>query len=950
MASSVKKLTVATVVGCLVATTSTARAQRLSPPAERFPAELDRYIATVLSQWQIPGLAIAVVRNDSTLVAKGYGVRELGRPERVDANTVFDIASLGKSFTATAAAILVDRGLLRWDDPVRRHLPTLVLPTDSLTTQVTVRDFLSHRTGLDAANTMWVPTAVRRDDVLRRMRYLRPVVPFRQTMVYSNIGYTVAGEALASAAHMSFEALLRDVVITPLHMPSTTWTYEQAATMPNVAASHANIDGRQQVVPRERQREAIAPAAAVQSSASDLTRWMRLHLNNGVLDGTRYVSDSAMREIHSVQSRIPTTPAMRAARLVQDTVIGYGMGWQIMDYRGHRVIWHSGNGDGQIAWMALFPNDKLGIAVMVNTWAAPMIHTALINRIADTYLGYPPRDWAAEVFPRRDADDSARAANRRAMIAMRSSAPPRLPLAAYAGRYDHPLFGPIWIRLAGPGLTLQMGGGRIADLEYHGADAFYVVWRDPFFREYYPTHVTFATSGDSVISFTTTISRDQFTARKEGEGAAPAAVSRGAGEVVPQSSVVALEDVTIIDGGGSPPQPRRTVVIRDGRVAEIFATGARPLPADAQRPRVAGMFVVPGLIDAHVHLTSFATRPGQDSVLALLFQSGVTTVRDMAGDAVMLSERQRVARDPMSSWPRIYYSAVMAGPTFMASDPRTVPASHGVPPGPSPWLRAIYDTTNITLAVDVAKWTGATGIKLYADLPGSALARITAEAHTQGMRVWAHAAVIPARPRDAVRAGADVLSHADILIAEALPQMPATFAAAAALRQYDAIPVTDSALTRLLGEMKDAGTLLEPTLVTAQRIAARARNDQSRRALWQIDRWSYDITRRAHDAGIPIVAGTDLMGTPGRDSLALIHDELELLVREAGLSPLQAIQSATRNGARAIGIEKDYGTIEVGKVADMVVLRGDPLADIRNTRTIAFIVKAGRLVPREGSR
>lgn len=136
-------------------------AQR-TPTAERFPAELDRYIAAVLADGQIPGLAIAVVRNDSTLVAKGYGVRELGKPEPVDANTVFDIASLPKSFTATAAAILVDRGMLRWDDPVNRHLPDLILPTTELTANATVRDFLSHRTGLEAANMMWVLTAVDR--------------------------------------------------------------------------------------------------------------------------------------------------------------------------------------------------------------------------------------------------------------------------------------------------------------------------------------------------------------------------------------------------------------------------------------------------------------------------------------------------------------------------------------------------------------------------------------------------------------------------------------------------------------------------------------------------------------------------------------------------------------------------------------------------------------------
>ena len=506
---SVKKFTLATM---LLATPL--GAQTRGVPAEPFPAVLDRYIANVVAQWQIPGLAIAIVRNDSTLVAKGYGVRTLGKPERVDENTVFDIASLAKSFTATATAILVDRGVLSWDDPVHRFLPDLVLPTDSLTQRATVRAFLSHGTGLEAANMMWVPTAVDRAEVLRRMRYLRSVAP-PGLMVYSNVGYSVAGEAAAAAAGKPFEHLLRDLLIKPLGLTSTTWTYEQAATMPNVVSSHATIDNRQQVIARELQRQAIAPAAAVQSTAADMARWLRLHIDNGVLEGRRFVSDSAMREMHSVQSRIPTTPAMRAARLVQDsTVVGYGLGWQSMDYRGHRLFWHTGNGDGQIAYMAIYPNERLGFVVMVNTWSAPFVHAALANYIADTYLGYEPRDWAAAEFARIPAADSARAANERAMIAMRSSAPPPAPLQSYDGKYEHPLFGPIWIRQARGGLTLQMGEGRIADLEYHGANTFYAVWRDPLFRSVYSTHVNFMMEGGSVVSFSMRLNRDEFTATK----------------------------------------------------------------------------------------------------------------------------------------------------------------------------------------------------------------------------------------------------------------------------------------------------------------------------------------------------------------------------------------------------------------------------------------------------
>ena len=443
---SVKKLAldslpVAQCVSLLFA--SSIGAQQRTPPTERFSADLDGYIQKVLVDGRIPGIAIAVVRNDSVLVTKGYGVREMGKPDRVDENTVFDIASLAKSFTAAAVAVLVDRRILQWDDPVRKYLPDLVLPNDQLTTHATVRDFLSHRTGLEAVNMMWVLTAVDRAEVLRRMRYVPVRLSPRQSMIYSNIGYSVAGEAAAAAARTTFEALLRDLVIEPLGLSSSTWSYEQAATMPNVASSHATIGGRQQPIRREVQRQPIGAAAAVQSNVTDLARLMRLQLNNGVLDGTRYVSDSSMRTMHTIHVPIATTPAMRAARLVEDTLVGYGLGWQVMDYRGHPLLWHTGNGDGQIAYMALLPRERLGVVVLVNTWSAPLIHAALVNRILDTYLGHEARDWAGETLARVPATLRAQDSAMRAVAEMKSDAPPPLPLSAYAGRYDHPLFGPI---------------------------------------------------------------------------------------------------------------------------------------------------------------------------------------------------------------------------------------------------------------------------------------------------------------------------------------------------------------------------------------------------------------------------------------------------------------------------------------------------------------------------
>ena len=522
--STVKKLTLCLCLGTPIP--GVLAGQQLTPPAERFPAELDRYISKALADWQVPGLAIAVVRNDSILVMKGYGVRRLGSAEPVDEHTGFDIASLAKSFTATAAAVLVDRGRLRWDDPVQRHLPDLVLPTPELTANATVRDFLSHRSGLEPANMMWVLTAVDRAELLRRVRHLRVGAPLRTSFLYSNVGYTVAGEAAAAAAGTTFEELLRDVVITPLRLRETTWSSEQAAGLDNVASPHATIAGRQQPIRREPQRHSTAPAGAVQSSASDLAQWMRFHLALGVLDGTRFVSESAMREMQTAQVSAPTPPAMRTARLVEDSIVGYGLGLQVMDYRGHPMRWHTGNGDGQLAYLALLPRDRLGVVVLVNTWSAPSIHTALLSRILDTYLGYEPRDWAGEALARRPGLERARDSAARVMDEMKSASPPPLPLDRYAGRYDEPLFGPVFVRLEQSGLTLQMGAGQVADLEYHGGNAFLTRWRDPLYRELFGSHVEFEGEGDGIARLRTQINRDEFTATRNGP---PTPVGVGAG-------------------------------------------------------------------------------------------------------------------------------------------------------------------------------------------------------------------------------------------------------------------------------------------------------------------------------------------------------------------------------------------------------------------------------------
>ena len=387
---------------------------------------------------------------------------------------------------------------------------------------------------------------------------------------------------------------------------------------------------------------------------------------------------------------------------------------------------------------------------------------------------------------------------------------------------------------------------------------------------------------------------------------------------------VVLTGVTIFDGTGRAAEPGQSLLIEGERIAAIFPTGSRPLPAGATIHDLAGRYLIPGLIDTHVHV---ATDPsGEDSRArterrlrgALL--GGVTAVRDMAGDVRALASLQRDALLGEITSPDIYYAALFAGPSFFA-DPRTHDAARGLTPGQVPWMRAITDTTDIRRAVMEARGTGATAIKLYAALDGELARRITAEAHARGLMVWAHAALRPARPLEVVEAGVDATSHAS-LAALAMDSV-----------RRAAVDLGDPGLDTLFSAMVRRRTLFEPTLLIfaddppALRLAGA-------------------VAGAAHRRGVTIVAGTDTLGAADADSLGLpnLHRELELLVTRAGLSPAEALESATRHAAVVLGAQAVRGTIEVGKLADVVVLRDDPLLDIRHTRSIELVMKRGRVV------
>jgi imidazolonepropionase-like amidohydrolase len=372
------------------------------------------------------------------------------------------------------------------------------------------------------------------------------------------------------------------------------------------------------------------------------------------------------------------------------------------------------------------------------------------------------------------------------------------------------------------------------------------------------------------------------------------------------------------DSTGAAPKPGHTIEITDGRITAI-----RPsVQGDTPTLDVAGSFVTPGLIDVHVHLPQdeVRLRAALDSMLSM----GITSVREMA--TFLPDVADSLAVPDSTRFPRLYWSAFWNGPTLM-DDPRIRDRYASL--GDVPWLLAVTDATDIPAEARRARKSGVTGIKVVSDLGPSQLQAIAESAHAAGLRFWTHAVVFPTRPSAVVASGADVISHAAFSVWEVPEELPTTYndphpwnifgpPAPYATASYD-----DPAIVGVLEAMRSRGVILDPTITLMTLLGEEART------------WAVNLTRLAHEMGIPIATGTDTF---------LLFDEIDALVDDVGLSPLEAIASATSVGAAAVGVDEDLGSVEVGKVADLLVYPADPSVDIGVLRRPSHVIRGGQLV------
>lgn len=410
------------------------------PPPPAAGTDFDTVVREALDAWGVPGAAVAVVRGDEVVYLAGHGVREVGSPERVTPDTLFPIASCTKAFTTTAMAMLVDDGKMRWDDPVRMHVPYFRLHDPVADAAVTLRDLVTHRTGVRSHDLLWYRSPLPQEELIRRVEHLKLDRPFRTTFQYQSVMFTTAGHAVTSASGTPWGEFVEHRIFRPLEMKTATVTTAAAEKAADRATGHRRgADGRAVVMPWYR-IETPDAAGSVCASVRDLAQWARFQLGDGTFAGQRLVSSQALAETHTPQV------AMRLEGVARDMnpdtlQMSYGLGWLIYDYRGHLLWAHAGTIDGFRTYIALAPREKLAV-VLVNNLDKSQMNLPLTNTLLDSLLELPRKDWNAHfrAVSRQQEQEQVKAAQVRLAERRRGTRSSR-ELAAYAGVYEEPAYG-----------------------------------------------------------------------------------------------------------------------------------------------------------------------------------------------------------------------------------------------------------------------------------------------------------------------------------------------------------------------------------------------------------------------------------------------------------------------------------------------------------------------------
>ena len=453
-------------------------------------ADFDAYVTRTLKEFDVPGMAVAIVKDGEVVLEKGYGVRERGRPAPVDAHTLFAIASNTKAFTTASLAILMDEHKVDWNDRVVDHLPWFQMSDPYVTREMTVRDLLVHRSGLGLGAgdlLFWPTTTYTTREVAEHLRYVPLSTGFRSAYAYDNILYAVAGLTIEQVSGKSWAEFVHERIFGPVGMTESRASCTELQPGDNVATGHAKFDFKDlRPVPALAWDNNLA-AGGINSNVHDMAKWMQVQLDGGKLppgpDGKirRLFSAERQQEMWSVVTPIPIwEPALPALRPLKPNFLGYGHGWGLSDYRGKKIVSHTGGWPGQVSRLTLVPELKLGVIVLTNQEVGAAFQ-AVTWRVLDAFMQAPATDWvAAYAEAVKKGADNADDSWAKHVAARDPDSKPSLPPARYAGTYRDAWYGDVTLTKEGDKLVLRFSktAQLLGDLEPWQHDTFLVRWRD----------------------------------------------------------------------------------------------------------------------------------------------------------------------------------------------------------------------------------------------------------------------------------------------------------------------------------------------------------------------------------------------------------------------------------------------------------------------------------------
>jgi CubicO group peptidase (beta-lactamase class C family) len=439
-------------------------------------------------------------------LAKGYGVRRLGEPTPVDAKTLFGIASNTKAFTATALGLLVEEGKIEWDGPVTRYLPWFQMWDPYVTREMTIRDLLVHRSGLGlgAGDLLLFPeTTYSRREILRRLRFVPLARSFRSAYAYDNILYLAAGEVIEAVSGLTWEEFIAERILKKANMVSSRPRHSADAAGMNVAIPHAPLETGIAPEPID-ENDNMNPAGGIISCAEDMAKWMLIHLDEGKLPGgARLFSARTEWELTSLVTPIAVTPPAAELLAQRANFRGYGLGFNVNDYRGRKLVSHTGGLTGYVSRLVLVPELELGIAILTNQESSEA-YNSVIYAVLDQAMGATSTDWVSAYQKVRERGRASSAeAMKKAAEKRDAAARHALARAAYVGTYEDAWYGPIVVTLEGAGETahLVMSFAKtpalVGDMDHWSRETFVVRWRDRELRA--DAYVTFTLDPDGAI-------------------------------------------------------------------------------------------------------------------------------------------------------------------------------------------------------------------------------------------------------------------------------------------------------------------------------------------------------------------------------------------------------------------------------------------------------------------